>query len=109
MKPVSYAADEEDCTSGFVIEVFDDSEKGGADVVLLHDCPRSCMQNPVEGLLEVYEDILEVLLVLKIYLTEDSQIENLLCGAPSCSEACLFFSNDLLRLWLQSVQYDLQP
>ena len=32
----------------------------------------------------------------------------LLCGAPSCSEACLFFGDDLLRLWLQSVQYDLQ-
>ena len=31
----------------------------------------------------------------------------MLCGAPSCSEACLFFSDDL-RLWLQSVQYDLQ-
>ena len=32
----------------------------------------------------------------------------MLCGAPSCSEACLFFSDDLLHLWLQSVQYDLQ-
>ena len=31
-----------------------------------------------------------------------------LCGAPSCSEACLFFSDDFLHLWLQSVQYDLQ-
>ena len=29
-------------------------------------------------------------------------------GAPTCSEARLFFSDDLLRLWLQSVQYDLQ-
>ena len=29
-------------------------------------------------------------------------------SAPSCSEACLFFSDDLLRLWVQSVQYDLQ-
>ena len=28
--------------------------------------------------------------------------------APSCSEARLFFSDDLLRLWLQSVQYDLR-
>ena len=27
---------------------------------------------------------------------------------PSCFEACLFFSDDLLRLWLQSVHYDLQ-
>ena len=24
-----------------------------------------------------------------------------------CSEACLFFSDDLLCMWLQSVQYDL--
>ena len=27
---------------------------------------------------------------------------------PSCSEACLFFGDDLLRLWLQTVQYDLR-
>ena len=32
----------------------------------------------------------------------------MLCGVSSCSEACLFFSDDLLRLWLQSVQYYLQ-
>ena len=36
-EPVSYAAVEEDCTSGLVIEVFDDSDKVGADVVL-YDC-----------------------------------------------------------------------
>ena len=30
------------------------------------------MLNPVEGLLEVYEDMVEVLLVLEIFLTEDS-------------------------------------
>ena len=28
--------------------------------------------------------------------------------APSCSEACLIFSDDLLCLWLQAFQYDLQ-
>ena len=33
---------------------------------------------------------------------------NLLCSNPPCSKACLFFGDDLLRLWLQSVQYDLQ-
>ena len=52
--------------------------------------------------------MVEVLLVLKIFLTGDSLAEALLCGAPSCSEACLFFSDDLLCLWLQSVQCDLQ-
>ena len=33
---------------------------------------------------------------------------NVLCGSPSCFEACLFFSDDLLCLWLQLVQYNLQ-
>ena len=64
------------------------------------------MPNPVKGLLEVYEDNVEVLMVLKIFLTEDSLVEDLLPGAPPCSEACLFFSDDLLCLWLQSVQND---
>ena len=87
---MSYTAVEEDCTSSLIIEVFDDSDKVGADVVILHGCPQSYMPNPVEGLLEVYEDM--VLLVLAIFLTEDSLVEDLLCGAPSCSGACLLFS-----------------
>ena len=69
---LSYAAVEEDCTSDLVIEVFDNSDKVGADVVFLHGCPQSCMPNLVEGLLEVCEDMVGVLLVLKIFLTEDS-------------------------------------
>ena len=64
------SAVEEDCTAGLVIEVFDDLDKVGADVVLLHGCPQSCMPNPVEGPLKVYEDMVEVLLVLEIFLTE---------------------------------------
>ena len=72
MEPVSYAAVEEDGTSGLVLEVFDDLDKVGADVVLLHGYPQSCMPNPVEGLLEVYEDMEEVLLVLEIFLTESA-------------------------------------
>ena len=47
-------------------------DKVCADVVLLHSCSKSCMPNPVEGFLEVYEDMVEVLLVLEIFLTEDS-------------------------------------
>ena len=48
---------------------FYDFDKVCADVVLLHGCPQSCMPNPVECLLEVYEDMVEVLLVLEIFLT----------------------------------------
>ena len=69
MEPVSYAAVEEDCTSGLVIEVSDESDKVGADVVPLHGCSQSCMTAPVEDLLEVYEDMVEVLPVLEIFLT----------------------------------------
>ena len=68
MEPVSNAAVEEDGTSGLVIEVFDDSNKVGTDA-LLHGCQQSCVSNPVKGLLEVYEDMVEVLLVLEIFLT----------------------------------------
>ena len=51
------------------LEVFDDSDKVGADV-LLHGCPQNCMPNHVEGLLEVYEDMVQVL--LEIFFTEGS-------------------------------------
>ena len=71
LETVSYAAVEEDGTSDLVIEVFDDSDKVGADV-LLRGCPQSCMPNPVEGLLEVYEDMVEVLLVFEIFLIENA-------------------------------------
>ena len=52
---------------------------------------KAACHNPVEGLVEVYEDMVETLLVLEIFLTENVYVEDLLCGTPSCSEACLFF------------------
>ena len=108
METPFYGAVEADCTGGLIMEVFDDLDKVSTDVLLLHGCPQSCLPNPVEDFLEVYEDMVEVLLVLKIFFTKDSQVEDLLCGAPSCSKACLFFSNYLVRSRLQSVQNDLQ-
>ena len=36
------------------------------------------MPNPVKGFLEVYENMIEVLLVLEISLTNDYEIEDLL-------------------------------
>ena len=66
---VSYAAVEEDGNRGRLTKVFDDLDKVGADVAFLHGHPQSCKPNPVEGLLEVYEDMVEVLLALEIFLT----------------------------------------
>ena len=47
-------------------------DKVGADVVFLQSCAQSCTPDPAKGLLEVYEDMVEVLLVLEIFLTQDS-------------------------------------
>ena len=47
--------------------------------------------------------MVEVLLVLEIFFTEDSQVEDLLCDAHSYSGANLFFSDDLLRLIVASI------
>ena len=41
------------------------------------------MPKSVEDLLEVNEDMVEVFLVLEIFLTEASEVEILLCGAPA--------------------------
>ena len=52
------------------------------------------MPNPVEGLLEVYEDMVEVLLVLEIFLTERRMeicsVMLLPALKPACSSAMIF-------------------
>ena len=69
---------------------------------------KAACQTLSQAFFLVYEDVVEVLLVLERFMIKGSEVENLLCGAPSCSEGCLLFSDDLLRLRLQSVQYDLK-
>ena len=73
--------------------MFDDSDKVSADVVLLYVFPQSF-------LLDVHKEMVEVLLVLEMFLTKDSWVEDLFYGALSCSEVCLFFS-----VCLRTVQY----
>ena len=89
--------------------MLDDSDGTGADVVLLFGCPQSCVPNTVEGLLEAYGDMVEVLLVLEILFTEDSQVEDLLCVVflpapnPACSSAMIFSACIFSMLgWLMS-------
>ena len=52
------------------------------------------MPYPVKGLLEVYEDMVEILLMLQVFLAEDPEIEYLFCGLlstlkPACSSATI--------------------
>ena len=102
-EPFFCAAMEQDCTLGLVIQIFNGSYDAGIDVVFPHSCPLGFMPYPVKGLLEVYEDMVEILLMLQVFLAEDPETEYLFCGAPSGSETCLLFCSDLFCLWLESV------
>ena len=75
------------------------SYDAGVDVVFPHSCPYSF----VKGLFEVYEDMVEILLMLQVFLTENPENEYLFCGVPSGSETCLLFCNDIFCLWLESL------
>ena len=46
--------------------------------------------------------------MFKILFTQDSEIGNPFCGAPSSSEPSVFFSNYFFGLGLKSVQDDFQ-
>ena len=70
-EPVSYAAVEEDCTSGLVIEVFVDLDKLALMLYFFMVAHKAACQTPVEGLFEVYENMSEGLLVLEVFFTED--------------------------------------
>ena len=95
-----------DCTGRLVVEELYGSDQVVLDAIQPHGCPQSCMPNSVERLLEVHEDMVKALLVWQLFVTEYSKIENLLSCAPPYPEACLFFFDDLLSLWLQSIQED---
>ena len=47
---------------------------------------------------EINEDLVQILLMMKVLVTQDSKIEDLFCGASSRSEPSTFFSNYLFSL-----------
>ena len=47
----------------------------------------------LKGFFEIDEDMVQILLVLEVLFTQDSEVEDLYCGASSGSEPSLFFSN----------------
>ena len=62
----------------------------------------------VKGFFEINEDMVQILLMLKVLFTQDSKVEDLFCGASSGSELSLFFSNYFFSLGLKHIQDDFQ-
>ena len=69
--------------------------------------PYSCMPDPVKRFFEIYEDLVQILLVL-VFFTQDSKDEDLFCGVSPGSESNLFFSNNLFSLEFEPVPDDFQ-
>ena len=107
-EPVPYTVINVDCAGGLVIEVLYHSDQIDVDVVLPYSGPQCFMPYPVERLLEVHEDVIEVLLVLEVLLAQYPKFKDLLFCAAPWSEACLFLSDDHFLFRFQSVQQGLQ-
>ena len=86
------------------LQLSDGFDKFLAHVVFLHCGPECLMPYSVESFLKIYKDMVEVLLVLFVLFTQNTEIENLLCSASSPAKPCLFFGDDLLCLGSESVQ-----
>ena len=56
------------------------------------------MPYAVKGFFEISEDMVQILLMLKVLFTQNFKVEDLFRGAPSGSEPSLFFSNHLFGL-----------
>ena len=66
------------------------------------------MPDSIRRLLEVYEVVEQIALVLQVLLYHDSTIENLFYCAPAWSKTCLFFCQQCLILGLESVEDNLE-
>ena len=66
------------------------------------------MPYSVKGVFEINEDIVQILLVLEVLFTQDSEVEDLFCGDSSGFEPSLFFSNYFFSLGLKPIQDNFQ-
>ena len=66
------------------------------------------MPYSVKGFFEINEDMVQIMLMLEVLLTQDSKVEDLFCGVSSGSEPSLFFSNYFFILGFKPIQDDFQ-
>ena len=66
------------------------------------------MPDSVKCLLEVYEVVKQITLVLFMLLNDDCTINDLFYCAPAWSKTCLFFCQQFLGLGLESAEDNLE-
>ena len=94
-EPVSYTAIKLDCTRGFVVEVFNDLDQVGVNVIRPYSTLKGFMPYSVKRLFKIIKkNVIEVLMMLEVTLAQHPKIEDLFCRTASWSETCLFFGYD---------------
>ena len=78
-EPVSYTTIKVDCTSGLVLEVFNELHKVGVNVIKPHSRPKGFMPYSVKRLFKINKDVIEVLLMLEVPLAQYPKTEDLFC------------------------------
>ena len=66
------------------------------------------MPYSVKGFYEISEDIVQILLMLEVLFTQDSEVEDLFYGSFPGSELSLFFRNYFFSLGFKPIQDDFQ-
>ena len=66
------------------------------------------MPYSVKDFFEIDEDMVQILLVLEVLFTQDSEVEDLFFGASSGFEPSLFFSNYFFSLGFKPIQDNFQ-
>ena len=77
-EPVSYVTIKVDCTSGLVVEVFNDLDQV-VNVTKPHCRLEGFMPYSVKRLFKINKDVVEVLLMLEVPLAQYPEIEDLFC------------------------------
>ena len=94
-EPVSYFAIEVDCTRGLVVEVLGyDLDQVGVNVIKRNRRSKSFVPYSIKRLFKINKDVIEVLLMLEVPLTQYPKVEDLFCCTASCYEAFVFFLGD---------------
>ena len=66
------------------------------------------MPYAVKGFFEINEDMVQILLMLEVFFTQDSKVKDLFCGASFGSAPRMFFSKYFFTLGFKPIQDDFQ-
>lgn len=103
---MSSATTRMDCTGTLVVNNGFDWNQIGITFAKTHSRPKDFLPYSVKLTFLKSEDVIELLLILEVPLTQYPEADYLFCYhcvVLSCPEACLFFRDDCLCLGLQLV------